>query len=103
MKRLLSVLAVSAVICAAPLALVRHAVAGGRALTSHPSVREAVAVHFRQCAAVYNKAADTIDDNSVQRQTTEAAELDGDDIDQTLAAVADGEFTNNHEPKPVVV
>lgn len=41
-------------ICAAPLALVRHAVAGGRALTSHPSVREAVAVHgdYREDAVV---------------------------------------------------
>jgi protein DJ-1 len=34
-----------AAICAGPAALVAHKVAGGRAMTSHPSVRERVAAH----------------------------------------------------------
>jgi protein DJ-1 len=36
-----------AAICAAPMALVRHSVGAGRALTSHPSVRAEVAAHGR--------------------------------------------------------
>lgn len=36
-----------AAICAAPIALVRHGIGEGRAMTSHPSVREPVAGHGR--------------------------------------------------------
>jgi protein DJ-1 len=43
-----------AAICAAPIALARHGVGGGRALTSHPSVRAQVEEHgsYREASVV---------------------------------------------------
>ena len=45
---------VVAAICAAPAALAHHGVCGGQPITSHPSVREAVAAHgdYRETAVV---------------------------------------------------